>query len=330
MRQVARALPVILLAGCATALPRATLTLEAGTDPRVGTYVSKPWGFSTSSYWIEGPDGLVLIDTQFLPSAALEAVTWAEQVTGKKVVTAIVLHPNPDKYNGTTVLQARGIEVLTSAQVAAAIPAVHEGRKRSFYARYKPDYPADAPVPTTFGSTTTTLARAGLELTLHVLGPVCSADHVVVEWQGHLFPGDLVTNDGHAWLELGLVEPWMARLDELRARKIEHVHPGRGPSGSAGLLDAQKSYLSRVLAIVDALEPARPDDAAGIARATAQVLEAYPGYALDVFVSIGMPAVWNARAALTATPPAARSSTDRRGGTDAMSWAPPPAAAAAP
>ncbi len=139
MRPVAPALLAAATLGCAaTTLPRATLTLEAGTDPRVGTYVSKPWGFSTSSYWIEGPDGLVLIDTQFLPSAAIEAVTWAEQVTGKKVVTAIVLHPNPDKYNGTAVLQARGIEVLTSAQVAAAIPSVHEGRKRSFYARYKP------------------------------------------------------------------------------------------------------------------------------------------------------------------------------------------------
>ncbi len=151
-------------------------------------------------------------------------------------------------------------------------------------------------MPHTFGSTTTTLSRAGLELKLHVLGPGCSAAHVVLEWQGHLFPGDLVTNDGHAWLELGLVGPWIARLDELRALpKIEHVHPGRGPSGSAGLLDAQKSYLTRVLAIVDALQPARADDADGIARATGQILEAYPGYALDVFVSIGMPAVWNSR-----------------------------------
>lgn len=36
-------------------------------DPRVGTYISSTWGFSTASYWIEGPTGLVLIDTQFLP-----------------------------------------------------------------------------------------------------------------------------------------------------------------------------------------------------------------------------------------------------------------------
>src|SRR5690349_8253175 len=58
---------------------------EYAGDGRVGTYVSSTWGFSTASYWIEGPTGLILIDTQFLPSAAEEAVAWAEQATGKKV-----------------------------------------------------------------------------------------------------------------------------------------------------------------------------------------------------------------------------------------------------
>ncbi|HLL53067.1 MAG TPA: hypothetical protein VK447_05935, partial [Myxococcaceae bacterium] len=88
-------------------------------DPRVGTYVSSSWGFNTSSYWIEGPEGLILIDTQFLLSAADEFVTWAEKVTGKKAVLAIVLHANPDKFNGTSVLRKRGIKVVTSAQVRA-------------------------------------------------------------------------------------------------------------------------------------------------------------------------------------------------------------------
>ena len=104
-------------------------------DPRVGRYTSIPWGFSTASYWIEGPEGVVLIDTQFLPSAAEEALTIAEQVTGKKVVMAVVLHANPDKFNGTAVYQARGIDVVTSAQVLALIPGIHEKRTRAFYDR---------------------------------------------------------------------------------------------------------------------------------------------------------------------------------------------------
>ena len=91
------------------------------SDGRVGQYVSTGWGFATSTFWIEGPRGVVLIDAQFLPSAAEEAVIAAERVTRKKVVAAIVLHPNPDKFNGTATLQARGIEVLTSSEVLAKI-----------------------------------------------------------------------------------------------------------------------------------------------------------------------------------------------------------------
>src|SRR3954454_20682508 len=103
MPRFAPGLLLALVAGCASVqVPaHAQVTLTSAGDPRVGTYVSSPWGFSTSSYWIEGPTGLVVIDTQFLPSAAEEMLAWAEQTTGKKVVLAIVLHPNPDKFNGT-------------------------------------------------------------------------------------------------------------------------------------------------------------------------------------------------------------------------------------
>ena len=59
---------------------------------------------------------------------AVFLVAAAEKATGKKVSTAIVLHPNPDKFNGTAALQARGIDVITSRQVRELIPAVHQIR----------------------------------------------------------------------------------------------------------------------------------------------------------------------------------------------------------
>src|SRR5438309_652995 len=95
------ALPFVLaLAGAACsgaparAVPPSSQVTLANADARVGTYVSSVKGFVTSSYWIEGPDGLVVIDTQFLTSAATELLDWAERATGKKVVLAVVLHPN--------------------------------------------------------------------------------------------------------------------------------------------------------------------------------------------------------------------------------------------
>lgn len=269
--------------------------------PTVGRYVSSQWGFSTVSYWLEGPQGVVLIDTQFLPSAAEELIEVAERRTGKPVVAAVVLHANPDKFNGTATLQARGIEVLTSAQVLERIPSIHAKRTAAFGERYAPDYPTAEPRPTSFGDATTTLTLGGLELTAHVLGAGCSEAHVALTWEGHLFVGDLVASGAHSWMELGLSDQWLARIDELSALGAAWVHPGRGASGGPELLSAQTGYLRRVQALVhaehDALTDAgqRPaedeiDDA--LARIEQVLKQEYSDYAYAVFLKIGLPAEW--------------------------------------
>ncbi len=266
-------------------------------DGRVGAYVSTAWGFSTSTYWIEGPTGLILIDTQFLPSAAAEAVTWAEQVTGKKVKLAVVLHANPDKFNGTATLKKRGIKVVTSEQVRALIPGVHAIRLKAFYDRYQPDYPQEFTLPDSFGDKTTELAAGGVTIKAHVLGAGCSDAHVAVEFEGHLFVGDLVGSGAHSWLELGHTDEWLKRLDELKALKPEFVHPGRGPSGDARLLLQEENYLKFVIAAVAAEKPTAQAATNGqlapaLARVRTKIDERFVGYRFGVFLDIGLPAEW--------------------------------------
>lgn len=276
--------------------------------PRVGRYVSSKWGFSTVSYWLEGDDGVVLVDTQFLPSAAEELVEIAERETGKPVVAAIVLHANPDKFNGTATLQARGIEVLTSAQVLEKIPAIHEKRTAAFGERYAPDYPTALPQPASFGDADVTLERAGLRLRVHVLGAGCSAAHVALSWEGHLFVGDLVAHRTHSWMELGRSDEWLARIDELTALRPTHVHPGRGDSGGPELLTAQAEYLRRVQTQVAAEHaeltaggrtPSAAEVKEALARVQAAIEREHPGYAFAVFLKIGLPAEWQRVAGAT-------------------------------
>lgn len=294
------ALAIASAAACATpaetARPDGALVLHAKADARVGTYVSSPWGFSTSSYWIEGPDGLILIDTQFLPSAAAEFVDFAERTTGKKAKLAIVLHPNPDKFNGTGVLQRRGIRVVTSEQVLAHIPAIHEKRTRAFYDRYKPDYPAQLLLPDSFGAVTTELSAGGVTVKAHVMGAGCSEAHVVVEFERHLFPGDMVASGAHSWLEIGRTDEWLKRVDELSALKPRWVHPGRGPTGGPELLAGQAHYLKTVAALVAEAKPTDPPDAAAMERTKAKIRETFPGLAFPVFLEIGLPAEWRRQA----------------------------------
>jgi glyoxylase-like metal-dependent hydrolase (beta-lactamase superfamily II) len=290
----------VLCASCASPrqVPAGASVVLARGDSRVGTYVSTPRSFETRSYWIEHGEGLILIDTQFLLSAADEAVDWAERATGKKVDLAFVLHPNPDKFNGTGRLQIRGIRVVTSEGVRALIPEVHKDRHRWFYGRYQPDYPNEAALPESFGHRSWELAlEDGTRLKAHVLGGKgASGAHVAVEWEGHLFVGDLVSGRGHAWLELGEIDEWLKRLEELRALKPKVVHPGRGASGGPELLDQQKEYLERVKRYVLAERPRKSASAetrkAALKRVSDRLAAEFPAYDNHYFVIIGLPAVW--------------------------------------
>lgn len=258
----------------------------------VGRFVSHPWTFSTVSYWIEGPDASLLVDTQFLTTSADAFVAAAREHGGHDPALAVVLHPNPDKFNGTATLQAAGIDVVTAQPVLDAIPSVHAQRFEAFGERYAPAYPARPPAPRSFGHETRSLHAGGLEVVAHVLGPGCSAAHVVVQWGEHVFVGDLVASGAHAWLELGLVDAWRQRLDEIAALGPAHVHPGRGPSGNATLLDAQRRYLDRAVEIVGAHDPAGPPDADALTRAKASMMAAYPDHRFAAFLDHGLRAVW--------------------------------------
>lgn len=275
-------------------LPGGELSLSHGGDPRVGTYTSSWKGFRTSSYWIEGPDGLILIDSQFLLSAGEEMVNWAEKMTGKKAKLAIILHPNPDKFNGTATFQKRGIKVVTSDQVLKHIPAVHKLRSGWFFERFQPDYPTEEPRPESFGNQTTELQAAGLTVKAHVLGEGCSDAHVVVQFEDNLFVGDLVTIGFHSWLELGHLAGWIERIKELEAMEPTYVRTGRGGSGDGDTLRRERAYLETALAVFRAEKPTpgKKLTPAMEQRILKALLSKYPSYDYPKFIENGIAASW--------------------------------------
>jgi glyoxylase-like metal-dependent hydrolase (beta-lactamase superfamily II) len=267
-------------------------TISQAAVGNIGIYTSPARTFSTASYWIEGTDSAVLIDTQFLPKEGLLAVQAAEKATGKKVTTAIVLHPNPDKFNGTQVMQAQGIRVVTAKQVAELIPQVHAIRWEWFGQEYAPDYPREAGKPDVFGDQTLVQTLAGLPLTFHVLGRGASGAHVVVQYKDNVFVGDLINPSNHAWLELGLVSEWLIRLAEIKKLNPKMVYPGRGAVGGPVLIDNQATYLTQVRAWV---RESLSEPSLGWLKKKLLIRKieaAYPDLGLPIFMRDGIEAVW--------------------------------------
>ena len=137
----------------------------------------------------------------------------------------------------------------------------------------------------------------------HVLGPGCSEAHVAVEFDKHLFVGDLVASGSHSWLEIGRTDQWLRRLQEIQALEPEFIHPGRGPSGDARLLRQEAAYLRQVIDLVAAEKPRLPIDEKALARVQEQVEARYLGYRFAVFLELGLPAEWRRQAQLPAKSP---------------------------
>jgi glyoxylase-like metal-dependent hydrolase (beta-lactamase superfamily II) len=317
--------------GRARAVRRLTLSLlialwgsQVGAQawPEVGRYTSPATTFATASYWLKTQpnasnttgasdaktaSGRVLIDTQFLPKEDLLAAQQAERATGRRVTHALVLHPNPDKFNGTAALQAQGVQVWTSAQVASHIAAVHAIRLGWFADEYKPDYPSDAARPGVFGDSTVDVNWSGQTLKLHVLGPGCSAAHVVAqvltEEGSAVFVGDLVNTDNHAWLELGRIDDWLKRLDEIQAMGPTRVYPGRGASGGPELLARQANYLRVVQKLVQAEGPRGELGWFTKLKLQHKIESLFPTLGYPNFMRDGLAAVWREEGSKRATGP---------------------------
>ena len=284
--------------GAVAAVALASLPAHGQETLKIGRFTSEKRAYSTNNFWVEGSDGCAMFDTQFLPSDALKSADAAQKASGKPVRTAVILHPNPDKFNGTAGLQARGVKVITSAQVAALIPTVHDIRLGWFYKDYQPDYPKDAPKPSVFGSATQTLKLQGLDVTLHVLGGAgCSAAHVCAQVGDALFVGDLLANRGHAWMELALFDEWQARLDEVQglsqASGVRRIFVGRGEPAGLELITQTKAYLRKVKDIVRAEKPSGEIVFFKRRSLKTTITDAFPGYEWDAFVHESLPEIWN-------------------------------------
>lgn len=262
-------------------------------DYQIGQYISPAKGYSSNSYWIEGPDGVVLIDTQFLPSAALEAVSIAESVSGKPVVMAIVLDANPDRFNGVQVLSQRGIPVVSAKPVIEQISEAHNKTWPIFHPRLSPDYPDQLVLPEAAWTETTDFSAAGLKFRAYVIRQGVSKSHLLIELDGHLFTGNLVVNKYHPWPG-GHSRLWLMRLDEI-ARHIAPrvIHPGRGyPMQAEVLLKQQGQYLKDLQQAVAKVYTGGEISELDQQDITQAMIKAYPQYGHERFLRYLVPAEW--------------------------------------
>ena len=268
--------------------------VEAAED--VGWYTAPEQSHSARSYWIAGEQGLVVIGTQLLPSQAEAMLREAQSRSGRKALMAVVLAPTPEQFNGTAVLQKRGVKVYTSQQVAAAIAAAHAQALRRWSAQFGREYPAAEPKPIVFGDSSRQMRIGGVEFHLRTMGPGVAVAHVAVEYDGQLFAGELIAGPVHPVLSGGSLDAWFKRLQELRMSKPRRVYPAHGEPGGIAVIANQMIYIKRLMELVAAENPQSSSAHDAMARVKEQMLQAYPAYASPENLDALIAAEWQRQA----------------------------------
>jgi hypothetical protein len=277
--------PSAAAAVCAVALWHCAYAAED-----VGWYTAPAGAQSARSYWIAGPQGLVVLGTQLLPAETDAMLHEAQSRTGRKVLMALVLAATPAQFNGTAVLQKRGINVYTSQQIAAAIPAAYAEARRQSRSELGRDPQVVEPRPTSLGDTARQMLIGGVQFQLRPLGPGPAAAHLAVEYDHGLFVGDLIAGPMHPVLHGGSLLDWYKRLQELRVLKPRRVYPAQGEPGGMGLIWNQMIYIKQLMDFVAAENPRIPVPSEALARVKQKMLEGYPAYAspenLDALIAM--------------------------------------------
>jgi glyoxylase-like metal-dependent hydrolase (beta-lactamase superfamily II) len=263
----------------------------------VRVFSSPEAAFLVNSFIVETPHGLVLVDTQFLTSAARE-LSATLRAMGKPLLAVVITHPHPDHFNGTAEIaeQWPGIPIYATQATIDTIRETEAAKREAWTPIYGADYPQRTVLPNSPVLSDQAIVVDGLEIHLDDLGAGESADITVVHLPqlSALIASDLLYRDVHPWLAEGRTQQWLEQIEAVKQRyaDVKTVYAGHGGTADLAALTKQAAYLT---AFRDLIRHTVTDLSAPTAeekRSIATDLATrYPGYPLQMLIEMNVDGV---------------------------------------
>ncbi|RED15210.1 MBL fold metallo-hydrolase [Parasphingopyxis lamellibrachiae] len=235
---------------------------DAGDEPEANAVAEleihrphRPGPGTVNSYWLEGPDEILVFDTQQEIGLA-ERVVAAIQTTGKPVTAIIVSHYDPGHFGGIQAFTDAfpDAEILMTEGVAEQISRDLSGYIERLREAQGDDYRAP-PEPTRLITNREELMVSGVPVVIHIVAGT-EADTMAmlaIPSERALLASDLVANRMHPDFADADIDSWPRALDRIAREFTGYtLYPGHGDPGPASLLAAnQIAYISFVRSQVE-------------------------------------------------------------------------------
>jgi glyoxylase-like metal-dependent hydrolase (beta-lactamase superfamily II) len=242
-------------------------------DVTVHTYIAPPASFLVTSHIIETPNQLVIVDTQFLQTAARDVLAYAESL-GKPIERVILSHAHPDHSSGGNIFA--DVPFMTTAAIAEEVQAdIDAGGVQQRAGRVgESEVPAEPRVPEA-GLEAGAFVVDGVTFDAQVYDNAEAPQQIVLRLPDHgiLVAQDFVYTNGHAFPGVDR-QNWISILGEWQAvGGFDTLLSGHGMPTSPGEITQMIKYLT----LADELAGSETSADDVIAGLTAE----YPGYEIE-------------------------------------------------